>query len=371
MRVAGYLRGPKPAWIDCLKPLEVVCDRCAERDVWRCSNHRESACRPCAGRYRRLVRDVAYSGMSQKRPESGSVVLVTFTSPSNLGQHCLRPGCHTRDGSCSHEKCRCTPPGGADLATWNAECGRNWNRLRTAMRRRHPGLEFFRSVEVQDGKRRTDGVGRGALHLHVIVHVPGGLMSVKHLQGLAMDAGFGHSVEVSTPMQAGSKAFAYYVSKYVVKACDERDAVPWRRTRSRVPDALATAVPDDRVESAALVALGDAATAVASLASWGTWRPVTVPPVWNPEGEYWSESADGYVDDWRAWSNVETRTLATHRNWSRSVGWGMSMSAARSASAEYAALKARQRRRAELLALGMVESVVDLLVPPEPPPDPL
>lgn len=41
-----------------------------------------------------------------------------------------------------------------------------------------------------------------------------------------MAAGFGHSIDLA-PAPPGSKRAAYYVSKYVTKATDSRDSVPW------------------------------------------------------------------------------------------------------------------------------------------------
>jgi hypothetical protein len=77
-------------------------------------------------------------------------------------------------------------------------------------------VQFFRGVEVQ---------ARGALHDHSMVRsdVP---LSKSDLRTMAMDAGFGHEVDLA-PVEYGSKKAAYYVSKYVTKATDSRDEVPW------------------------------------------------------------------------------------------------------------------------------------------------
>jgi hypothetical protein len=80
----------------------------------------------------------------------------------------------------------------------------------------NPGLVYFRAVEVQK---------RGALHLHVIAWFPAA-PSVTALASTALAAGFGCSTDWA-PADPGSKRFAYYVSKYATKSCDERELVPW------------------------------------------------------------------------------------------------------------------------------------------------
>jgi hypothetical protein len=79
-----------------------------------------------------------------------------------------------------------------------------------------PGLEYLRGIEVQI---------RGALHDHALLWSPVPL-SVGQLRARAIAAGFGHSVDLA-PIEPGSKRCAYYVSKYVTKAADSRDDVPW------------------------------------------------------------------------------------------------------------------------------------------------
>jgi hypothetical protein len=83
------------------------------------------------------------------------------------------------------------------------------------MRRDYPGLEFFRGVEVQD---------RGALHDHMIVWSPTPLR-IKDVRAIAIRAGFGHSVDLAPITSV--KQVTYYVSKYVTKATDQREDVPW------------------------------------------------------------------------------------------------------------------------------------------------
>lgn len=138
----------------------------------------------------------------------------------------------TAGGDGDHQRWSVTGPRGdrpacdcavGDLAVWNATHSARWNRLRTSLRREYPGLVFLRGVEVQDGKR--GGQGRGALHDHAIVWCPVPL-DLAVVQALALRAGFGCVVDWA-PCVPGSRRAAYYVSKYVTKACDSRDRVPW------------------------------------------------------------------------------------------------------------------------------------------------
>jgi len=132
--------------------------------------------------------------------------LLTLTAPGR-SEHSLPSG----------DICPCTPAGGVDLADWNASAAGRWNVLRGAIRRLSPDLEYLRAVEVQK---------RGALHLHVIVWSPVALDRA-HLRRLAIGNGFGHELDLA-PIVPGSRKHAYYVAKYVTKACDSRDEVPWR-----------------------------------------------------------------------------------------------------------------------------------------------
>lgn len=203
LSVVGYLLGPRPTWLDCLKPLRVVCRDCEHETRWACAGHRESVCKPCAARYRRRVRRVAESGTARA---TGYQYLLTCTAPGR-DRHRMPSG----------DWCPCTPAGGVDLARWNAGHSARWNHLRTLMRRElSPAVEYFRGVEVQE---------RGALHDHAMVWSPVPL-SKNRLRGMAMRAGFGHSLDLA-PAPPGSKRAAYYVSKYVTKATDSRELVPW------------------------------------------------------------------------------------------------------------------------------------------------
>lgn len=202
VRHVGYLRVAQYRGINCDRPLLVRLS-CGGHDVWACGNHRESRCVPCSWRYRRRLARIAEAGSRA----TGYLYLLTLTAPGDELHH-LPNG----------EPCPCTPPGGVDLSAWNPSAAGFWNHLRTALRRERPDLEYLRAVEVQD---------RGALHLHVIVWSSQPL-DVVHLRRLAIRCGFGHSTDLA-PIVAGSKRHAYYVAKYVTKACDSRDDVPWRR----------------------------------------------------------------------------------------------------------------------------------------------
>jgi hypothetical protein len=201
LRVVGYLRGPRPDGVDCQKPLRVVCTQCEHYRVWSCSGHRESKCRPCATRYRRRVRCLASEGMT--RPD-GFYYFGTFTAPSDVHYY-----------GKSGEECPCGVRG-FSLPRWNASHSRRWNHLRTLLRREYPGIEFFRGIEPQQ---------RGALHDHCMFWSAIEI-SLIELRKLAIRAGFGHEV-LCPQIQPGSTRAAYYVSKYVTKACDGRDDVPW------------------------------------------------------------------------------------------------------------------------------------------------
>ncbi len=98
---------------------------------------------------------------------------------------------------------------------WNATTAARWNHLRTLIRRQYPGVEFIKGTEVQQ---------RGALHIHVILWSPQPV-SVLTLQRLALQAGFGCSVDWA-PAVPGSRRAAYYIAKYVTKDA-EPSSVPW------------------------------------------------------------------------------------------------------------------------------------------------
>lgn len=206
MRSVRYLRGPRPVGLDCLRPMRVVCHGCGYETTWRCKNHRQSRCSPCATRYRRRVTTVACSGLHVARP--GQPCMLTLTAPgSKRHRDKTRPGAPW---------CECTPTGGINLAEWNASHSRRWNVLRGALRRDYPGMQFFRCVEVQE---------RGALHDHLLI-VSATPLDLDRVRELAIRSGFGHGTDLR-PIGNRKLGAAMYASKYVSKACDSREEVPW------------------------------------------------------------------------------------------------------------------------------------------------
>lgn len=218
--VPGF--APPGAPSGCARQLLVECRDCGDLRAWACRNHRESACRPCASRYRRYVLRVADAGITHHHGRSRVVTFLTLTAPSQSPHQRYIPGRRGRHGDCS-----CWVP---DLARWNADQSSYWNRLRTALSREVPGFDYFRAVEVQDGKR--GGEGRGALHLHVLV-VSDGPLDILRVHELAIASGFGCVLDPGEPITPGSRKAARYVAKYVSKACDSRHVVPWLRLDSR------------------------------------------------------------------------------------------------------------------------------------------
>jgi hypothetical protein len=83
----------------------------------------------------------------------------------------------------------------------------------------------MRFAEVQDGKRRADGVGRGALHHHNVIMSPV-LLDPLQVQQLALDAGYGCVIDMQLIPLADNRKIANYVSKYVTKGAD-RGKVKW------------------------------------------------------------------------------------------------------------------------------------------------
>lgn len=228
VRFLAYLRGWRIPGLDCHMPMLMSVSGDGggvHREIWFCQSTKSAQCKPCAARHRGRVRAIAATGLARESAYRG---FLTLTAPSHIGVHCLRKGCSRSD--CSHAKCRCTPPGGVDLAQWNPMCAKNWNHFRTLLLAEYGvKVEFFAGREPQDGKRRKDRIGRGALHMHVLVSSPV-VLSKNTLRRLAMRAGFGHSLDLER-LRPGSAAAAAYVTKmgkYVSKGCNDRSEVPWR-----------------------------------------------------------------------------------------------------------------------------------------------
>lgn len=194
MRV-GRLRG-----LDCDQPMFLL-HSCGATSVARCNNHRASKCVPCSWRYRRRLVRIADDGA----PAGGHLYMGTWTAPG-AHEHRMPSG----------DLCPCTPEGGVNLAEWNPSASGRWNVMRGQIKRAVPDLQYLRVVEVQK---------RGALHLHVLLWSPVPLDKA-FLRRLAIANGFGHEFDLA-PIVPGSRRHAYYVAKYVSKACDSRSEVPW------------------------------------------------------------------------------------------------------------------------------------------------
>jgi hypothetical protein len=113
------------------------------------------------------------------------------------------------------------------IGRWNHTAGGRWNHARTRLVREHGLKSFVRFVEVQDGKHRDDGLGRGALHYHLFMvweQAPDWVA----VQRLLIECGFGCSLDVKTMTDRDAVAkYAKYASKYAVKSITRRGKAPW------------------------------------------------------------------------------------------------------------------------------------------------
>lgn len=195
----------------CQAPKRLVNVVSGEVLVVDCSSSRRNRCEYCATRYRRRVRRVFDSGWTDSPADR--MQLLTLTAPGS-DVHYLPSG----------EACECTPPGGVVLGQWNASAGARWNDFITDVRRSIPGcesLQYCKAAECQQ---------RGALHFHAMVRSRVNLLKHRRkLRQLAIRHGFGHAVDVqAVSMGEGMRSSAAsYCAKYVSKACDDRDAMPW------------------------------------------------------------------------------------------------------------------------------------------------
>lgn len=139
--------------------------------------------------------------------------MLTLTAPSPDEHQAWVVGWDKRS---ARPWCGCHKHLAGGLGLWNASAATRWNHLRTLLAREYPGQEFLKAVEVQE---------RGALHLHVI-HWSPEPVDLRVIQALALRAGFGCTLDYA-PCAPGSRRAAYYVAKYVTKACDQRGSVPW------------------------------------------------------------------------------------------------------------------------------------------------
>ena len=210
--MVGYLRGPRPDGMDCDRPLQLVCRHCPSSSVMRCKNHRASRCKSCSTHYRNRVRRVASQGMLE-RCHVGVQGMLTLTAPSEDEHDQWVIGW---DRKTPRPRCGCHGEMVHGIGFWNGTASQRWNRLRTYLAREYPGMQFLRTVELQQ---------RGALHLHVITWTPNGL-DLQRVQALALSAGFGCSVDWKQAAPGDTRQAAY-VSKYVTKATDQREETPW------------------------------------------------------------------------------------------------------------------------------------------------
>lgn len=223
LRFVRQLRGGGVAGLDCAQPLLVVCDDCGHETHWRCKSTRASRCGSCSETYRRRLVRIAETGLTDS---AGFVpYLLTLTGPGTTASHrrwdpsldSAHPRLSKIRALGAREVCGCEIQRG-EAGAWNASAGRRWNHFRTTLARSVEGLEFARFVEVQEK--------RGVLHLHVLVLSPVAL-DVVVLQRLALAAGFGCVLDLQRITDPARSA--RYVSKYVTKAADAREDVPWVR----------------------------------------------------------------------------------------------------------------------------------------------
>lgn len=236
VRYGGRVGGPV-AGLDCEQPIWLCCVGCGAVREMRCDSSQAGRCSPCARRYRARVRSLVRDGMEYV--PAGRALMLTITAPSDRGRHCRR---HRRCGGEGPEcdPCPCTAVGGVDLGEWNQSYTARANRVLEAIRRgeasqlvngvrRRLQVEYFHGREVQK---------RGALHGHIVLmDLAGGAirMSRRLLRELLVRHGFGHELQldrIGTSRHQGSKSpstgrVAGYVAKYVSKAADSRDQVPW------------------------------------------------------------------------------------------------------------------------------------------------
>jgi hypothetical protein len=119
-----------------------------------------------------------------------------------------------------------------DAGLWNRSASRRWNRLLTALRRRYPGLQFVRAVEVQ---------ARGLIHYHLAVACPVALDLV-WVRDEAVRCGFGCSLDwqdVANPR---------YLAKYVTKSL-EAQGLSWSEVNLETGEVVAVEDPRLRTMS--------------------------------------------------------------------------------------------------------------------------
>lgn len=243
MEYIGQLGDFKPGFCDHLAFL--FCAHCAATGLVPCQATRPSRCQPCAKRYRRNVEKMAEQGLRESSPG----LFLTVTAPGDR-QHCKRhSGCSGDGPGCVI--CACTPEGGVDIGEWNRTLTVRANRMIESIRRGEASpkvrgrramvpLAYCQFREPQDGKRRRDGVGRYALHIHIpMVRDDGKPLQLDRVmvRALAIEHGFGHRMTLD-PITAEAGVVSYSAKKlgaYCVKGAEDRQLVPWGRDENGRP----------------------------------------------------------------------------------------------------------------------------------------
>lgn len=190
----------------CLQPLLMVSGCCSKTWTMRCNAHRSDQCQPCSDRYLRALRRKVIEGLGLNTHPYR--YLLTTTAPGDPGHRRWIPG---KAGV--HPVCGCDQ--GHDLATWNPLAGGCWNRLRTSLRRRDPGMAFHRFAELQK---------RGAIHHHSIL-LSNVQLDPLEVQAMVLAAGYGCVVDYRPLL---GENVAAYLTKYCTKDLGKRVDAPWQ-----------------------------------------------------------------------------------------------------------------------------------------------
>ncbi len=233
--VVGYVHRSERTRLDCKQPLRVVCrdDGCRHEEFWRCDCRSEEKCPDCAERNRRLLARIVHLGVAD-RAHRGYTYFATVSAPGT-GPHrrWVQVGGSSAVKSLPRDRPECECWRDLErldkgLAEWNKQESACWNRLRLGLSRLiDDDWAYIGAVEVQDGSRRTDKIGRQALHRHIVIHSSRPLLA-HEVGDLARAAGYGcvHDLQLLT----SPEQVAWYISKYVTKSATKRGEVPWWST---------------------------------------------------------------------------------------------------------------------------------------------
>lgn len=179
-RVTSPLLDPDSQRVICESPVRLV--RGLETRYVRC----QRSCDTCRTRYKRHVRRTAETGLDISTHPFAYFVTLTAPGASTL------------------------------LARWNPTAGACWNRFMVSLRRFDPTVQYFRAAEIQK---------RGAIHHHglLLSSVP---LTRNRISRIAKRAGYGWMVDVQAV--TSNRSVASYLAKYVTKASDDRQSVPWQ-----------------------------------------------------------------------------------------------------------------------------------------------